>query len=151
MSPPALAQARIARPTRPSLPTPLDDPMPTPPPPASRVSCRDRKASFALRESVDSQKKKHGRMDSELAAIAANCSAIEETDDPEPSKKAAKKAAKKKEMDKNFFKNIATGDVEIRRTSIFFCSNCQAPLTAIVSNIVNINTANINVGPGSSS
>ena len=48
--------------------------------------------SSALRESVNSQKKKRGRADPELAAIVVNCSAIEEeVEDPEPLKNVVKK------------------------------------------------------------
>ena len=81
-------------------------------------------------------------MDFELTAIVVKCSAIgEET----------AKAVKKKEMNKNFLKKIAIGGVKICCTSIFFYFNCEAPLTAIISNTININTANINIGPDSPS
>ena len=117
-SPATLPQAPVARPALPITHSPGNPtPMPPPPPPY-RTSARDRRPSSALRESVNSQKKKRGRADPELAAIVANCSAIEEeVEDPEP----LKKVAKKKEINRNFFNMLTkTGSIEIRRTSFLF-------------------------------
>ena len=142
--PATLPQASVAHPALRITHSP-GNPMPTRPPPYPYpASARDRRPSFALRESVNSQKKKRGRADPELAAIVANCSAIEEeVEDPEP----LKKVAKKKEINRNFFNMLTkTGSIEIRRTSFLFYSNCQDPLATIVNNdTVNINEANITV------
>ena len=143
MSPATLPQAPVARPALPITHSPGNPtPMPPPPPPY-RTSARDRRPSSALRESVNSQKKR-GRVDPELAATFANCGTIEEeVEDPEP----LKKVAKKKEINRNFFNMLTkTGSIEIRRTSFLFYSNCQDPLATIVNNdTVNINEANITV------
>ena len=92
--------------------------MPTPPSAPYRASARDRWPSFALHESVNSQKTKRRRADPELAAVVANCDAIEEeVEDPEP----LKKVTKKKEMNRNFFNMFTkTGTLEIYRTSFLF-------------------------------
>ena len=89
---PASPQALVAHPALPITHSP-SNPTPTPPvPPSYHPSARDRRPSFILRESVNSQKKKRGRADPELAAVVANCGPIEEeVEDPEPPKKVAKK------------------------------------------------------------
>ncbi len=121
--------------------------MPTPhAPPPYRASARDRRPSFALRQSVNSQRRKRGRADPELAAIVVNCSMNEEAEveDPEPPPKVAK------EMNRNFFNELMktgsmkTGTMKIRRTSFCFYSNCYGPLATVINNkTVNINEANI--------
>ena len=115
--PATLPQASVARPALRITHSP-GNPTPTRPPPHPyRASARDRRPSFALRESVNSQKKKRRRADPELAAVIANCGAIEEVEDPEP----PPKVAKKKEMNRNFFNVLTkTGTIEIRRTSFLF-------------------------------
>ena len=88
--------------------------------PPYRASARDPRPSFAVRQSVNSQRK-HGRADPELSAVVANCGVIEdEVEDPEPPKKVAKN-----EINRNFFNGLTkTGAIEIRRTFFFFFSNC---------------------------
>ena len=77
-----------------------------------RASARDRRPSFALRQSVNSQRKKRGRGDPEPTAIVANCGVIEDEDAP-------KKIAK--EMNTNFFNGLAKiGTIEICRISFLF-------------------------------
>jgi hypothetical protein len=137
---PASPQAPVACPALPITHSPGNPTLTLPLPPSSCASARDRRPSFALRESVNSQKKR-GCADPELAAVVANCGAIEEVEDPEP----PKKVAKKKEVNKDFFNIIKkTGTIKINRISFLLYSNCQEPLATIVNNnTVNINEANI--------